>query len=169
MLSMQTAFTCNFKPCRANCRRETRHKTNGRFVVVWNKGESVRLPYNFRSISMVLYFYQEQRNSLFLKKDCNRPIFKILIMTNTRCDVIRHLIKKAYFSPFLKLLLRNYSTSTNSYYQGWLRRQRFNLPSVVWGDLFCGRKHFNSPRTPNKPSIKRNLGHYFWQQLIDIN
>lgn len=40
-------------------------------------------------------------NSLFLKKDCNRPIFKILIMTNTRCDVIRHLIKKSLiFSVF---------------------------------------------------------------------
>lgn len=32
---------------------------------------------------------------------CNRPIFKILIMTNTRCDVIRHLIKKSLiFSVF---------------------------------------------------------------------
>lgn len=47
------------------------------------------------------FFKQEQRNSLFLKKDCNRPIFKILIMTNTRCDVIRHLIKKSLiFSVF---------------------------------------------------------------------
>lgn len=135
----------------------------------WSETKEKVYGYRITSDPFLWSYSFNKNNVTVFKKDCNRPIFKILIMTNTRCDVIRHLIKKAYFSPFLKLLLRNYSTSTNSYYQGWLRRQRFNLPSVVWGDLFCGRKHFNSPRTPNKPSIKRNLGHYFWQQLIDIN
>lgn len=68
-----------------------------------------------------LWSYSFNKNNVtvcFLRKIVIIQFSKILIMTNTRCDVIKHLIKKAYFSPFLKLLLRNYSTSTNSYYQG---------------------------------------------------